>query len=959
MKKTVLITLISFVTLFAHECSYELDLVFDMKKGVLKGDAKIVTDHDSLTLLDTSANITSIKNARLIVKENRPLLLKGKQKDPIELTFLYGFKPGAKDVLLLEGWYPAVDLMCRYETRIRHSGMQFITEATASKKRADSIVYEYDHPLDALHLIASSHYKSASLDSKSGVRLSTYLYPEDAHLAQRYLQRSADYFSRYKKRFGFTPFDTFRIVEAPFPAGYSMPTFTLIGKQIIDKPFVFDSSLGHEIVHQWFGNYVYAPYRGNWVEGLTTFYSDYLYAKEANEAADYRKELLIKYDSYVNAANEIALIEFTSKNKESKNAVGYGKAAFFFYMLEKEIGAEAFGRGIDILLKSYRYKTASYKDLRKIFEEASNRKLLDFFKTWVYSKGAFDFALSNIELSYIDDRYILQFDIRSNGKLKRLPIKVCSDEECLWETIDLSKTHQRLELDIEPKEIVVDENYEIFRRLYPSEVPPVISRILDGDVTVVVDRRDEKRFSGMLKVFKHVVYSDEVKFEALKKEDLLVLGENNTFLKQVALPFTMEGDTKIELFKNPFNRSRVIAVFESHRLSRAIFYKLRHLGKYSTVVLQNGKIVKKETKPSQRGVHFKIASGSYALKPALDPLRSIFSDLTNQKVVFIGEQHTDFSNHLNQLKIIEAMVKSGKKVAIGMEMFQEPYQKYLDAFIAGKISEKEMLKKTEYFKRWKYNYHLYRPIILYAKKMGLPIVALNIEKEITKKVVREGIDALSSAERNRVPASIDFSNGRYKEELRRIFSSHQSRTFKDFDEFYYAQLLWDETMAKNIVRFLEAHPDYTMAVLAGNGHVMFGFGIPDRIKRRGIHRYKITVNSMKPKPGIADYLLYPEPIATEKAKKIGVYLEGDTDLKVVDLVKDSPATKAGIKKGDVITAVDGTEVNTIPDLKLELFFTGKRAEITLLRNGKKITVPIDFSVAEKRQTPPHGSPHKR
>ncbi len=929
-------------SIFAHECRYEMRLSLDTDRGLLEGVAKITTDHDSVSLLDTKANITSIKSARLVVKENRPVLLKASKNDPIELSFLYGFDPGAKDVTLLNGWYPAIDLMCRYETVVKAPGMKIVTEATETEESKNGTIYRYDHPLDALHLVASSRYKTESLKSRSGVTISTYFYPEESRLSNTYLKKSADYFSKYKEMFGFTPFDTFKIVEAPFPAGYSMPTFTLIGRQIIDKPFVLNSSLGHEIVHQWFGNYVYAPYRGNWVEGLTTFYSDYLYAKESKRDAEYRKDLLITYDSYVNSENEIALIEFTSKNRESKNAVGYGKSAFFFYMLEKRIGEEAFRRGIDKLLKEYPYKTASYKNLREIFEEVSGQRLLDFFKTWVYRKGAFDFRLSNIGLSFVDDRYILEFDIQSNGMLSRLPIKVCSESECLWETIDLTETAHRLELDIEPKKIVVDENYEIFRRLYPAEVPPVISRILDGDVTVIVDRKDEKRFSKMLKVFKKAVYSDEVKYEELKKRDILVLGASNSFLKQVAIDFTMEGDTKIELFKNPFEKSRVVAVFESKRLSRSIFFRLRHLGKYSTVVIKNGKIVKKSTKPSQKGVIYTVASGSYALKPNLDPLSSIFPDLVKQRVVFIGEQHTDFSNHLNQLKIIKAMVEAGKKVAVGMEMFQEPYQNYLDRYIAGEISEKEMLKKTEYFKRWKYNYHLYRPIILYAKKKKLPIVALNIEKEITKKVVREGIDSLDAKERSRVPESIDFSNTRYRDELRNIFSSHSSKNFKNFDEFYYAQLLWDETMAKNVSRFLKEHPDYSMAVLAGNGHVMFGFGIPDRIKRRGVRHYKIVVNSMKPKPGIADYLLYPEPIETAKEKKIGVYLEGDENLKVVKLVENSPAKRAGIEKGDIIVAIDGVEVKSIPDLKLELFFSGEKAEITVSRDGRRVKIPLSF-----------------
>ncbi|WP_200762463.1 ChaN family lipoprotein [Nitrosophilus alvini] len=946
MKKILTASALFLSLLFANECNYNLNIDLDMEKNELRGISKIQTDKKHIRLLDTNANITDIKNAKMVIKEGSPYLIKDDSGRPVEIKFVYGFKSFDNTAVLLEGWYPVIDEMCSYETFVSNRRLKTVVEATDVEKRKNGYIFRFDHPLDSVHLISSDRYVPSSADFENGIEISAYLYPSDSHLAEKYLEKSDFYFNMYKNMFGFLPFKRFLIVEVPFPAGYSMPTYTLIGKQIIDKDFVLDNSLGHEIVHQWFGNYVYAPYRGNWVEGLTTFYSDYLYAVRQNRAIEYRKDLLIKYDSYVNSSNEIALIEFEYKTKESKNAIGYGKAAYFFYMLEKKIGKDAFERGVKKLLQEYPFKTASYKNLREIFEETSGKKLLGFFKTWVYKKGAFDFNIDNIKLSFVDEKYRLEFDITSNSMIKFLPLKICSEDECLSTKIDLTKKRQKLDLDIEPKKIVVDDRYEIFRRLQPKEIPPVISKILQGNVIAVIDRKDEEKFSKMAKVFKNFRYADELRFDEVKNGNILILGSDNSFLKQIALPFKMEGDTKIEVFKNPFNDRNVVAVFDAVTLSKAIFYKLRHLGKYSTVVFEKGKIVKKETKPSQNGAVFKVKSGSYALKPHMQKLQDIYPDIINRKVVFIGEQHTEFSNHLNQLKIIKAMFEKDPKLAIGMEMFQEPFQKYLDEFIEGRISEKEMLKKTEYFKRWKYDYNLYRPIILFAKKHKIPIVALNIEREITKKVVREGIDSLSKEERAKVPKSIDFGNREYKEELKRIFSGHQAESFKNFDEFYNAQLLWDETMAKNVARFLHNNPEFKMAVLAGNGHVMFGYGIPDRIKRRGITDYKIVINSMKPKPGIADYLLYPEKIDTPKTKKIGVYLEGDDDLTVVKLVEKSPAAKAGIKKGDRIVALNGERVESIFDLKAELVFVENEAEVTVLRGTSEKNIKIVFEQGE-------------
>jgi len=44
--------------------------------------------------------------------------------------------------------------------------------------------------------------------------------------------------------------------------------------------------------------------------------------------------------------------------------------------------------------------------------------------------------------------------------------------------------------------------------------------------------------------------------------------------------------------------------------------------------------------------------------------------------------------------------------------------------------------------------------------------------------------------------------------------------------------LWDETMAEKIAEFVKANPDYQVVVLAGKGHIIYGYGIPSRVERR-------------------------------------------------------------------------------------------------------------------------------
>lgn len=942
MKKIVLLSSFLISAIYAHECKYSLNIEIDMNKGLLQGHGVIESDHPSMALLDTKANILEVKNASLSVDKNIPYLIKDDESKSVEVVFTHNFTPMGGDAILLENWYPKIDIMCKYETVVENRGYTTISEATKIEEKDGKTYFTFEHPLDKLNLIASKNYTKNSTLTKDGLELSTYLYPSDLNLSAKYLKKSGEYFELYKNMFGFMPFKRFSVVETLFPAGYSMPTYTLIGKQIIDKDYVFENSLGHEIAHQWFGNYVYSPDRGNWVEGITTYYADFLYAKNENRGAEYRKDMLVKYNSYVNHVNEISLIDFEHKTKNSKNAIGYEKSAFFFYMLEQKIGQKAFDAGTKMLLENNGFKVVTYENLREIYEKTSGMKLGDFFKTWVYEKGALDFSISNTALNFIENRYVLEFDIISNNKADYIPVSICSEDECLSTRIDLSKKRQRLELDIEPTKIVFDENYELFRKLSTQETPAVISKIIDGNSLLVINRADEKRFAAFTKIFQNFRYAETVTYDEIKNSNIFILGAKNELLERIVIPFKMEGDAKIELFKNPLNEANVIAVFETTKPSKTIFYKLQHLGKYSTVVFEDGNVVDKRVKESKKGIVYNIDGDSYALKPLPQKLNGVIDEIAKSRVVYVGESHTEFSSHLNQLKIIKAMYKNNPKLSIGMEMFQKQFQKYLDEFVLGKISEKEMIKKTEYFKRWKYDYELYRPIMLFAKENRIPIVALNIDREITKKVVGGGFDSLSKEQLAEVPSSINFDNEKYKEQLRGVYGMHQAERFENFEQFYHAQLLWDESMATNMVAFLQKNSDYSMAVLAGNGHVMHGYGIPSRAERRGITDYKIVLNLTNPEPEIGDYILYPSAVGTTKAKKLGVYFESDEKLHVKKIADNSLAQKAQIKEGDKVVAFNKTAVKNLYELKTELAFAKESVTLTIERESKKIEVEIEF-----------------
>src|SRR5262249_4499691 len=158
-----------------------------------------------------------------------------------------------------------------------------------------------------------------------------------------------------------------------------------------------------------------------------------------------------------------------------------------------------------------------------------------------------------------------------------------------------------------------------------------------------------------------------------------------------------------------------------------------------------------------------------------------------------------YDEHLNQLDIIRRLhMVAPDHWAIGVEYFQRSFQPYLDAYIAGSISEREFIIKTEYFDRWGYDYRLYRPIFRYAREQHIPLVAWNAERELPSKVGRAGFKALPPADRNRLPQQIDPPDSGYRQRLREAFEEHPAAASGDFERFVEVQSVWDETMGQTV-----------------------------------------------------------------------------------------------------------------------------------------------------------------
>jgi uncharacterized iron-regulated protein len=241
---------------------------------------------------------------------------------------------------------------------------------------------------------------------------------------------------------------------------------------------------------------------------------------------------------------------------------------------------------------------------------------------------------------------------------------------------------------------------------------------------------------------------------------------------------------------------------------------------------------------------------------------AVLDELSRTKVVYVAEQHDNPRHHALQLYVLTQLVRRDPSVAVGMEMFQRPFQAALNDYVglgaSPPIDEEELLRRTEYAERWGFDFALYRPILRFARDHKLSVVALNAPRELTRKVAQGGLAALTPGERITLP-TLDLSDVEHRRYARLAFHSHgapepahlpmgrarlPSATHGrggrphgghagSFDNFYAVQVLWDETMATAVATTLSSPAaPRRLVVLAGEGHIRAGVGIPKRAARR-------------------------------------------------------------------------------------------------------------------------------
>lgn len=515
-------------------------------------------------------------------------------------------------------WYPLTgEHPVTAELTVHHPpGWQSISQGARLEGTTTTTRWRSEEPQEEIYLLAAPY----RFYSKPGphAEAQVFLRTSDDPLAQRFLDITDRYLDLYSRLIGPYPYPKFAVVENRWETGYGMPSFTLLGSRVMRLPFILTSSYPHEILHNWWGNGVYPDYAsGNWSEGLTSYLADHLIQEQQGRSADYRRSILQKYADYVASESDFPLREFRARHDGASQAVGYGKTLMFFHMLRRNLGDTAFRTGLRRLYRDYRYRSAGFEEIRRVFEAVSGRPLAAMFHQWVARVGAPVIALGEPQV-----RDLQQKGFRLEGELRqshagtpyrlRVPVAVtvADSDTAAWSIVELDSASTRFAITLpsRPLRIDIDPRFDLFRRLAPEELPPSLGQVFGAaNLTVVVPSgaSAEERDAYLL-----LVAQWRRQFPGIRtQEDILPLPENGGIwvlgktnrhaasqLKRISAQFPVELGPKLKLGEEVLTEKDLSLVLTLRRSAVStlaylqvgsvaavpgLARKLPHYGKYS------------------------------------------------------------------------------------------------------------------------------------------------------------------------------------------------------------------------------------------------------------------------------------------------------------------------------------------------------------------------------------------
>ncbi|RZM27323.1 MAG: M1 family peptidase [Pedobacter sp.] len=360
-----------------------------------------------------------------------------------------------------------------------------------------------------------------------------YLEPAYAPYAKQIFGTTPEMIDFYSKTLGVDyPWNKYsQVVARDYVSGaMENTTATLHGeyvqrtpRQMLDENYdKAESTIAHELFHQWFGDYVTAESWSNiTVNESFANYSEVLWAEHKygrDVAADHNYRDLLSYLSRTSNYTK-PLVRFNYDDKEEVfDLISYQKGGRILNMMRNYLGDAVFFKGLNIYMKQNAFKNGEAHLLRLAMEEASGQDMNWFFDQWYFGAGH---PVVNIAYNWdaANKRTTVTISQTQQGQIFTVPMAV---------DVYLGNTKQR-------HQITLKDAVQTFSFLTPTE-PDLIN--VDADKVVLWEKADQKSLHAYNFQYAHApLYVDRLEAVLVAAKNLQDPESFNTLLAALKDPY--------------------------------------------------------------------------------------------------------------------------------------------------------------------------------------------------------------------------------------------------------------------------------------------------------------------------------------------------------------------------------------------------------------------------------------
>jgi aminopeptidase N len=249
----------------------------------------------------------------------------------------------------------------------------------------------------------------------------------------------------------------------------------------------WESTIAHELFHQWFGDYVTCESWSNltlnesFANYSETLWDEYKSGKDAGDAQNFSD-----MQGYLQSQSDKKdLVRFHYNDKEDMfDAVSYNKGGRILHMLRNYVGDSAFFKSLNLYLTTNKFDAGEVHQLRLAFEKVTGKDLNWFFNQWYYGAGH---PKLSITYNYDDVAKQVQVTIKQTQdsiKIFRLPVAV-----------DVYNGTEKKRYNIE-----ITEQEQVFTFPYNNSKPDLVN--VDADKILLTEKQDNKTLENFVHQYK-------------------------------------------------------------------------------------------------------------------------------------------------------------------------------------------------------------------------------------------------------------------------------------------------------------------------------------------------------------------------------------------------------------------------------------------------------------------------